>query len=146
MGLLPGVVLRQVLHSLNALLDGSHGGVVRFEVAVLAGNQVATLARLRVFDSREDIAEGVQHLIGVVDPSIILVHLEYVPIPKPGTKNKQDDERPSTDCESLLESGTARRQRSYGLRVIRRVSGRWRNRGSRGIGRQILHRHQHCAG
>ncbi len=90
-GLLPGVVLRQLLQSLNSILDGGYGDVVRFEVAVFAGNQVASLARFGVLHRGNDAFEGIQYLVGVRDQGIVPAQLKRVPIPQSVAKDKHGD-------------------------------------------------------
>ena len=74
----------------------ANGGMVRFEIAVFARNQVAALACLGVLHRRDNTFDRVQDLVGVSDPSAIPAQLKCVPIPQSSAKDEQGHERART--------------------------------------------------
>ena len=79
-GLLPRIFLGQSLQSLDLLVDGGRGRVVRFEVTGFAGDDVAALAGLGIFHRGRDVFQNAQHFLGVDHLPRIFVQLANIVI------------------------------------------------------------------
>ncbi len=70
--LLLGIVARQGLETVEVAGGAQLGGTERLEIAGLAGQEIAALARLGVGGVAQHGAQRIDHLIGVDDPALLL--------------------------------------------------------------------------